>query len=773
MNSGLSGWSRVYSGVALTSLATLLFELSLTRIFSVVFYYHFAFLAISIALFGLGAGGVVSYVLPASTDRPFANLARLSILNSLLVILALAVVLLQKPGAGPWSLALVYFTTALPFCGAGVILSSAIAETIERVDRVYFCDLLGAAGGCLLLVPFLNYFGGPGTILAAAALFALAGAIWRYPNESAARRLSIGWAAALLAGLLLNGSYHFVDIRYAKGMELKNEIFVKWNSFSRVAIARENDNGGTIVIDADASTGIAALDIDKYSKADQKKIAARDGPGLAYALRPAAKTLVIGPGGGWDVLRSLATGSRDITGVEINPIIANTIMREKFPGMSYNLYRRPEVHIVVEDGRSFVRRSKAKYDVIQATLVDTWAATAAGAFALSENNLYTTDAFRDYLRHLSPDGILSFSRWGFEPPRESLRLVSLVIEALLQMGESRPWQHVIVAREGDTTVGALDTILVGRKPFLRADIEVAESTMTAAGMAITYLPDRRIRNDFTRLLRSSDPEQFEADYPFDISPVNDDRPFFFYTVQPRDLWDYLVNASTVPIDYKINRAVPLLFGMMAVSLLATAIILALPPVLLGARLPGRKGVRVFLLYFLLIGAGYILVEVALIQRFVLFLGHPTYALTVVIFSLLISSGTGSYWSRRAIGNDRRRWMKALGLIALLVAALALVVSFTLSAAVGLPLWLKMAITVLLIAPAGFVMGMAFPTGLDQLERWHKPSVRWAWSINAASSVLGSVGALVSAIYAGLLDTMLLGALFYVGALLVVTRRPSK
>jgi predicted membrane-bound spermidine synthase len=770
MQSDFGGWGRVYSGVALTSLATLLFELSLTRIFSVVFYYHFAFLAISIALFGLGAGGVFSYVLPASKDRPFAKLAWLSALNSLLVCLALAVVLLQKSGAGNWSLALVYFTTALPFCGAGVILSSAISETIERVDRVYFFDLLGAAGGCLLLVPFLNYFGGPGTILAAAALFAAAGAVWQGADRSVARRLNIAWAAALLACLIFNASYHFIDVRYAKGMQLKNEIFVKWNSFSRIAVTREGSEAGMIVIDADAATGIAGLDLDKFSKADQKKISARDGPGLAYVLRPGAKTLIIGPGGGWDVLRSLASGSRDITGVEINPIIATTIMRERFPNLSYNLYQRPEVHIVVEDGRSFVRRSKTKYDVIQATLVDTWAATAAGAFALSENNLYTTDAFRDYLQHLTPEGILSFSRWGFEPPRESLRLVSLVIEALLEMGEARPWQHVIVAREGDTVVGALDTIIVGRQPFLREDISTAETAMTDADMTITYLPDRKIRNDFTRLLRSPDPEQFQADYPFDISPVDDDRPFFFYTVQPRDIWDYLANASTVQLDYKINRAVPLLFGMMAVSLLATAIILVLPPMLLGARLPSRKGVRTFLLYFLLIGAGYILVEVALIQKFVLFLGHPTYALTVVIFSMLVSSGVGSYWSRRAIGGDRVRWMKALGLIALLVAALAVVVSFTLSGAVGLPLWLKVLITVLLIAPAGFVMGMAFPIGLNQLESWHKPSVRWAWSINAASSVLGSVGALVSAIYAGLFQTMLLGSLFYAGALLVVAAR---
>jgi uncharacterized membrane protein YhdT len=190
-------------------------------------------------------------------------------------------------------------------------------------------------------------------------------------------------------------------------------------------------------------------------------------------------------------------------------------------------------------------------------------------------------------------------------------------------------------------------------------------------------------------------------------------------------------------------------------------------------LPSRKGVRTFLLYFLLIGAGYILVEVALIQKFVLFLGHPTYALTVVIFSMLVSSGAGSYWSRRVIGGDRVRWMKALGLIALLVAVLAVVVSFTLSGTVGLPLWLKVFITILLIAPAGFAMGMAFPTGLDQLESWHKPSVRWAWSINAASSVLGSVGALVAAIYTGLFQTMLLGGLFYAGALLVVAARPRE
>jgi hypothetical protein len=221
------------------------------------------------------------------------------------------------------------------------------------------------------------------------------------------------------------------------------------------------------------------------------------------------------------------------------------------------------------------------------------------------------------------------------------------------------------------------------------------------------------------------------------------------------------------MDYKVNRAVPLLFGLAAISIVATLIILALPPLVLGTRLPWRKGVLPFLMYFLFIGTGYILIEVALIQKFVLFLGHPTYALTVVIFSMLVASGLGSYFSRRILGGDIRRWMKALALVAVLAAILAVAVSFVLTPAVGLPLWLKIGITVVMIAPAGFVMGMPFPTGLTKLEEWHKPSVRWAWSINAASSVLGSVAALVCAIYFGLLQTLLIGGALYLAAFVIV------
>jgi len=288
-------------------------------------------------------------------------------------------------------------------------------------------------------------------------------------------------------------------------------------------------------------------------------------------------------------------------------------------------------------------------------------------------------------------------------------------------------------------------------------------------MQTVYMPGAGIHNHFTDLLSSPNPAQYESDYIFDISPISDNRPFFFYTVQPRDLWSYLMHASQDTADFKVNKAVPLLFGLMGVSLLATALILALPPMVLGTRLPRQPGVRGFLLYFLFIGAGYILIEVGLIQKFVLFLGHPTYALTVVIFSMLISSGLGSALSRRILGKSEGRLIKALGGVALLASLLAVIVSGLLTALVGLPMPLKMAISVGLIAPLGFVMGMPFPTALQRLEEWHAPSVRWAWSLNAASSVLGSVGALVLSIYLGLMQTLIIGGMLYLAALVVAAR----
>jgi spermidine synthase len=772
-------WWLVYLCVALTTLATLLLELSLTRIFSVVFYYHFVFLAISIALFGLGAGGVFSYIVAGWKGNFFQKLGRLSAVNSLLVILAVVVVLAQGKSLTPGYLTLTYFAAALPFFIAGTIVSLVVSETIERVNRIYFFDLAGAAGGCLLLVFLLEAFGGPDTTVVASVLFAATAAIWHGMSGAVRERAASVALALVLFGLLMfNGKFRLIDVVYAKGQKLEHESFSQWNSFSRIGIAPDKGDPDRqeIVIDADASTGIANFDFAHLSERDLRDLL-HQGPGLPYAIRPAAKTLIIGPGGGWDVARALASGSHDITGVEINPIIAKTIMREKFPQLSRNLYLRPDVHIHVEDGRAFVRRSTEKYQVLQATLVDTWASTAAGAFAFSENNLYTTEAFGDYLTHLTDDGILAFTRWGFDPPRESLRLISLAMVALRNLGEANPAQHIVVGREGShaelAAWGAKDTVLISRRRFQAEDLNRARHALAEAHMTAVYLPDESIPNQFTELLHSPDPAEYQRRYPFDISAVTDNRPFFFYTVQPGDLWNFITRASTNSEDYKINSAVPLLFELLAISVLATVIVLALPPLVLRTRLPRQKPVLAFLLYFLAIGAGYILVEVALIQKFVLFLGHPTYALTVVIFSLLVSSGLGSYASRRLIQSSARRWQASLVCVALLIGLLAVDVSVLLPKAITLPLSWKIMMSVVLILPAGFLMGMPFPVGLARLEKWESASVRWAWSLNAAASVLGSVASLVLAIYLGLVQTLLIGGLLYLAALATVARDPAR
>ncbi len=276
---------------------------------------------------------------------------------------------------------------------------------------------------------------------------------------------------------------------------------------------------------------------------------------------------------------------------------------------------------------------------------------------------------------------------------------------------------------------------------------------------------------FRTLLTTRDPAGFYADYPFDVRPVSDNRPFFFYTVQPRDLVNFVFHGSHATEDYKINSALPVLFGLVAISIIATLVILALPPLVLGHRLPRDRGSIQALWFFLCIGAGYIVIQVALIQKFILFLGHPTYALTVIIFSMLLSSGCGSFASRRFIGGDiRKLWRVMLFIIGANV-LLALVVSPICESGVSLPFALKVLITVALISPLGFAMGMPFPTGLSKLETLMPLSVRWAWAINAASSVMGSAAAMFFAIYIGLQLTLIVGSLFYLGALVSAVRSP--
>src|SRR3984885_9441491 len=776
-------------GLGLTSFGALLLELALTRLFSVVLFYHFAFLAISIALLGLGAGGVFAYLFRirlARTDtRTLA--ARLCIDNSILVVVALEVVLhvpvaLSVTGRNFLHLTALYVVAALPFFLTGLLFSVVFARETWRVSRLYGADLSGGALACLAVVPLLNWIGGPNTILTAAVVMAVAAIVWA--GSSTARKVAGGLAILFVLLIAANHSNRLIDVIYAKGIfrDPGWVEFARWNALSRVEVDRQ-DQAKAIVIDADASTFIMNCDLAHWHDSEWEHDLMSAPPSLANALRPRGEFAIIGPGGGVDVLRAVANGSPSVTGIAINPIIADTIMRGRYADYAMHLYERPEVHIHVTDGRSYLRSTPQQFDVVQMTLVDTWASTAAGAFALSENNLYTVEAFREYFEHLKPDGMVAITRWEFRQPREALRVVSVAMQALHSLGVANPARNFIVASQGELDEDGIPVVVLAKKTAFTVEEESAVRAHFAQyhELAPLYLPSQSAtqqagQNPFAALIASNDPYRFAQSYAYNVAPVSDNAPFFFFTLKAGQI---LQQERQRGIDWKVNLGVLVLILVLVISLVAVLGFLVLPLALQGGRQSPLP-----LLYFVAVGLGYILVEIAFIQRFVLFLGHPTYALSVVIFLLMLSSGAGSLFSRRWLPRTQLAWMP----ITLVIAALGLDVFFLpdwLEAWVGLGLYSRMVVSGLLLAPLGFVMGMPLPTGLRALAAGpvsdvpsgatdEDNAVEWAWAMNAAASVLGSVLAMVIAIQFGLTVTLACGVAAYLLALLLLPAlRPQR
>jgi hypothetical protein len=789
-------------GMALCSFAALLLELALTRLFSVVLFYHFAFLAISIALLGLGAGGVFAHLRKNQLARfeTRALVSRLCSINALIVPVVLVIVLripvsLDISKANFLRLTAIYLASAVPFFITGLEFSVVFAREAKHVSPLYAADLAGGALACLAIVPLLNWLGGPNTVFFTAVCMAVAGTIWAVDRK--ARRSAAGRALFVTVLIALNYSGKLFDIMYAKGgfRDSAWVEFARWNAISRVEVDSQG-RGKAIVIDADASTYLMNVD-PKHWQGPWERNLMSSPPALANVLRPRGEYAIIGPGGGVDVLRALGNGSPSVTGIEINPIIATTIMRERYADYTFHLYQQPEVHIHVTDGRSFVRNAKQQFDVVQMTLVDTWASTAAGAFALSENSLYTVEAFREYFEHLKPDGMIAITRWEFQQPREALRVVSVAMQALHEMGVANPAGNFIVVSEGHLDADGIAVVVLAKRTGFTAEelAQVRAHMAVHPRLAVLYAPsdppistsastspspsERQASysasaDSFTQLIQSNDPKYFAARYPYDVSPVTDNAPFFFFTLK---LGQILHPQSLMRgIDWKVNLGVAVLGMVLAISVLAVLVFLVLP-LMRGAR--GQQPRPLRLLYFIAVGLGYILVEIAFIQRFVLFLGHPVYALTVVVFLLLLSSGAGSMVSRWWLAETSRVWLP----LVLIAAALLLYVAVLpglLGNLVGLPFIAKLIISAALLVPLGFAMGMPFPTGLralaGKLPSEAAPTggnlVEWAWAMNAASSVMGSVMAIVIAIQFGLNVTLASGAVAYLVALgLTSTLRP--
>ncbi|NOT33776.1 MAG: hypothetical protein HOP12_06345 [Candidatus Eisenbacteria bacterium] len=765
-NSAGPGW-----GLFFTTASLLMLEVALTRILSVVMWYHFAFFTISVALFGLAASGLTVYLFPRAfrAERAAAQAGTLTLALALLVPLCFALFaanpgqamltgFLQRAGSEGLSLitiaqvAVLYLTAVIPFYVGGLVVAIVFRHHGSSASRLYFFDLLGAGLGCLVTVPLLDHFGGPGSMFGVSALAAVAACLFmRSAGHGRVAVLAGMLALAALGALAANPSTNWLHLRYFRGREEPDVQYERWNSFSRVAV-RDTGSPDSLLIEIDAASNTM---ISRWNGDSTALAPLRDGLiAVQYALVQHPRVFVIGSGGGVDLLTAIASGARSITAVEVNPIIVD-LMKHRYAAFSGGIYNRPEVQVVNDEARSFIRRSNQHWDVIQAGYIDTYAATSAGAFSLTENTLYTREAYEDYLSHLTPTGIIAIQRYYEEPPQQSIRLVSLALAALERRGSNAPAHHIVVVRKDDRA-----SVLVKAIPFTPTDLMRLEQHCARTGLEIVAAPGRPGIGLYGELLGTPDWRRVIERNPLDISPVSDDRPFFFYVVKPTQFWRGLLIQSG---EFVNARAVFLLTALVLVAALLSALMLFAPALARRERLP--VGAIPAMGYFAALGLGFMLFEIGAFQRLMLFLGHPELALSVVLATILVTAGIGSAWTRRialeSAGATLQRLLLAI-LAAIVVASFVWPPLF--HALVGLDRPLRILVAVLALAPFGLLLGTAMPLGLRRLANGRSDLIPWAWGVNGATSVLGSVLAMTVAINSGFTATLLCGAAVYAVAL---------
>ena len=789
-------------GLFLVALATLMFEVLLTRIFSVTMWYHFAFLAISVAMFGMTAGALLVYLRPGlfTPARAKPQMALSAALFAVAAIVGLVVhaVTPFRPEASLGALAgllLTYMAVALPFTFSGICVCLALTRFPRQVSTLYAADLVGAALGCVALVLALRVTDGPTAAFVVAAL-AAAGAL-AFAREDGARSL-VRTTAALAVLLAVLATGHTVLVRqqhpllrllWAKGRRTVQSPYEVWNSFSRVRVGGPEEPTPPIGwgmsaaapaclipqlgidIDSTAFTVLTGFDGDleyvQYLKWDVTN--------FAHHLRPHARVAVIGVGGGRDVLSALAFDQQSVTGVEINDNILD-LLTGRFGDYAGHLERNPKVTLVNDEARSYLARQRGRFDIIQMSLIDTYAATAAGAFVLSENSLYTVQAWKIMLSHLTPTGILTVSRWyNRGRPAEAYRTTALAAQALLELGARSPREHLLLVRclpPPEVQTEGVVTLMASPSPFSRQDVAAAEALARRMGFGVVLSPTHAADQTFAALTSGAGPARVAATYPLDISPPTDNRPFFFHLARPRELLQ--VRAGETGNVATHLQAVHVL-GLLLVTVVGLTLACLLLPLWLTARRGARRGHLPLFVFFGGIGLGFMFIEISQMQRLIVLLGHPTYGLTVILFSLLLSSGLGS---RLTQGVEGARLARAgavrLGLLLLGLAAFGLLTPYVVSAQEGATTPVRIALAVALLFPLGLLLGAPFPLGL-KLAADRSPEITpWLWGINGAASVLASVLAVVVALYAGITASFWTGVGGYVVALLAFVwagRRP--
>ena len=793
--------ARTFAGLFLVTLSTLTYQLLLTRTFSVTMYYHFAFVAISVTMFGMAVGALIVFLRPQvfTPDLTRRHLALGAATFSITIVLSylthLAIPFVLEPSlVTVYGIVFTYVALSVPFVAGGVVVSLALTRFPAQVSALYAADLAGAALGCLVVGPMLRFTDAPTAVLATAAVAAWGSVCFcgpartrraglygpprmAGPEAPAYSVLAILLAVAATAhGLAARDNAAWLRLVWVKGQYEARPLVEKWNSFSRVRVVgdpnkpvRPSGWGLSATLPADRRVRELHLDIDSYAGTE---LTAFDGDlsrighlkydvtNVVHYLRSGSRVIVVGTGGGRDVLSALAFGQRAVTGVEINEGILDLVNR-RFGDLTGHLDRNPKVRFVNDEARSYIARSTERADIIQISLIDTWAATASGAFVLTENSLYTVEAWRAFLEHLAPGGILSVSRWYYaDRPGEVYRMASLASTTLLQMGVSRPGDHYAIVRArpagAPNAPDGIGTMLVSRDPLSAADLDALEAVAARMRFDVVQSPRHSADETFAALADGARLQRAIAGNELNIAAPTDDTPFFFHMLRLRDVFKTSRWRDQGIVRFNMTAVGVLAVLLVTVTLLTGACIV-FPWLLARSEDSGlRHGAGAHLAFFVAIGFGFMLVEISQVQRLTIFLGHPVYSLSVVLFSLLLASGAGSLSTGQAAADPRGARVRLL----LLVGALALFGALTPPAmrqfaSASTPL--RIAISVGILAPLGFFMGMAFPIGMARAMREKPALAPWLWGLNGAASVCASVLAVVIALAAGI------SAAFWVGA----------
>jgi hypothetical protein len=774
----------IYAGTFLLALVMLALEITLTRILSVTTWYYLAFFTISTAMLGMTAAATVVYLYPKryAADRLQENLGRACLGFAIAVPVAL-ILLCMIPVTADFSLMSVFgvlgitAACALPFYFAGIAITLVLTKSSLPVGLVYASDLIGAAMGCLLVLGGLEVLDAPSLILLCGSFGAVAGMVYVW-NVKTTRLRMLNVGAAIVLGVL--SAANAQSSRLIRPLVIKNRIepastydIEKWNSFSRITVfpsetsapdlwAGSSTAPSTKVLQrAMQIDGSAGTIVQQFRTMADIEHLRYDVTNVAHAVRPHGAACVIGVGGGRDIQSALLFGHSKVVGIDVNPIFIS-LLANQFRDFA-NIAGRDDVTLVVDEARSYLSRSNEKFSTIQMSLIDTWAATGAGAMTLSENSLYTVEAWKVFVDRLADDGLFTVSRWySRDDLGETGRLLSLAVMVLLEDGVNDPRNHIALI-----TQGSIATLILSKRPMSPEDVDKLEAFCRQMQFPLVASPRQIAEHpQLKRMLSAHSPDELyqavqDSQYRFD--PPTDEDPYFFNMLRLRDLFRRTGLGRTSGILGGNVVATKTLVGL----ILALAI-MSVFAVLIPLILRGRIGEAVIdpsgvvwegALYFSLIGSGFMLLEVAMMQRLSVFLGHPVYALGIVLFAIILSTGIGSLFSERL--PTRAPWVFIYSAAACLLIICSRFALTALTAnLVAAPMATKIACSVVAILPVGLILGVCFPIGMRLVRTIHPGETPWYWALNGIFGVLSSAVAVFVSIFLGISTNFYLSAACY-------------